>query len=143
MLRAEVVGIAIVLALTGTLSNLTPARAAIEEEAGASRGTASLGDGSVEVWIDPGEAGRNDVHVQVLDAEGLADDTYEEDTIEVTLTLPDQDVGPFELDPVRAGPGHVQVVNTDVALPGEWVVSVKVRPDRFTELNAEVTVTVR
>lgn len=141
VLRLEVVGIVVVLGLTGILTNLTPARTAIEQVAGTPNGEAVLGDGRVQVVVDPGRAGRNDIHVYVLDEQGSPDDRY--DGVEVELSLPAQDVGPIEVEPVKAGPGHYQVVNTDVPLPGAWDVMVRVRPDRFSEIVADVTVTVR
>jgi len=139
VLRAEVVGIVAVLAVTGVLSNLTPARAAVEQGSGTA--TAPFGSGTIDVQVTPGAAGRNDVHVYVFDENELLDDTYE--TVSIALLLPAQDLGPIELEPVRAGPGHFQVVNTDIPLAGEWTVTVTARPDRFTEQAAEVVVTLR
>ncbi|CAN5878273.1 hypothetical protein BH23ACT2_BH23ACT2_13940 [soil metagenome] len=46
-------------------------------------------------------------------------------------------------DPVRAGPGHFQAVGTDLDLAGEWELTIRVRPDRFTEQTATITFTVR
>lgn len=139
--RAEVVGIVIVLGLTGVLSNLTPAKAAVEETAGDPFASAPFGERRIDVVVDPGRTGANDLHVYVLDDQDKPDDAY--DMVEVRLSLPAQDVGPLELEPVRAGPGHFQVVNTDIPLAGEWDVVVVTRPDRFTEIKAEVTVTIR
>lgn len=139
VLRLEVVGIVVVLLLTGVLSNLTPARAAVDEGAGSAQ--AALGSGSVDIYFSPGRVGRNDVHVYVYDEDDELDDTYE--TVEIRLALPAQDLGPIELEPVRAGPGHFQVVNTEVPLAGDWTVTVIARPDRFTEQTAEVSLSVR
>ena len=113
--------------------------AAVDEGAGSAQ--AALGSGSVDIYFSPGRVGRNDVHVYVFDEDDELDDTYE--TVVIRLALPAQDLGPIELEPVRAGPGHFQVVNTEVPLAGDWTVTVIARPDRFTEQTAEVSLSVR
>ena len=94
----------------------------------------------MEVWLSPGKAGRNDVHVILLDAEGVPDDRFEE--VELDLALPAQDIGPIEAEPVRIGNGHFQLVGADLSIRGDWTVTVAVRPDRFTLTEGTATFTV-
>jgi copper transport protein len=93
--------------------------------------SAPLGEGSVELVVDPGRPGRNDLHAYLLDAGGGPDDSY--DDASFALALPALDIGPLEHEPVLAAPGHFQLLGTDLDLPGEWTLTVTVKPDRFTE----------
>lgn len=131
----EAVLLGAVLVLTGVLSNVTPAKAAVAS--GPVTVSAPLGEGTVDVTVDPATPGRNDVHVYLFDEDGAPSDAYDEAAI--SLALPAQDLGPFERTPVRAGPGHFQLVGTDLPLAGQWDLTVTVKPDRFTEQTATVT----
>jgi copper transport protein len=139
LLRVEGALLVVVLALTGVLVNVTPAKASIEP--GAVTVTAPLGEGSIDVTVDPARPGRNDVHVYFFDASGRPDDRY--DTATIRLELPEQGLGPLDREPVRAGVGHLQLVGTDFALSGTWTITVTVKPDRFTETSATVEVPLR
>lgn len=139
VVRVEVALLVVVLALTGVLVNETPARVAVAP--GLATVTTELGDGTVEVVVDPARPGRNDVHVYLFDAAGAPDDRYE--AVALELSLPAVDLGPIDREPARAGPGHFLLVGTDLDLAGEWTLRIGVRPDRFTEQSATVTFTVR
>jgi copper transport protein len=137
--RLEVALLAVVVAVTGMLVNETPARVLATPELVTL--SAPLGDGTVEVVVDPATAGRNDVHAYLLGPDGGLDDRYDDAGFE--LSLPALGVGPLDLEPVRAGPGHFQVVGTDLDLAGQWDLTIRVRPDRFTEQVATLTFEVR
>lgn len=139
VVRLEVLGLVAVLAVTGVLANVTPAKDAVA--GGIVTVSAPLGEGSVEVTIDPAAPGRNDIHAYLLDADGGVDDTYDEATM--TLALPAQDIGPIDEEPVLAGPGHFQLVAVDLTIGGNWTLTVTVKPDRFTEQSAVVSFEVR
>jgi copper transport protein len=128
-----------VLGITGVLVNVTPAEVAAKSQP--TTVEAALGDIRVSVTLDPASAGLNDVHVFLLDAQGRADDRYQEAA--VALTQPTADLGPLEPPVVRVGPGHFRVVAVDLPVAGDWNVKVTVRPDRFTEQTATVTIRVR
>jgi copper transport protein len=135
---AEALVLVAVLGITGVLVNVTPAKVA--DQAKPTTAEAVLGDGRVSVTLDPAAAGLNDVHVYLLDAQGRADDRYQEAS--VALALPLGDIGPLEPPVVRAGPGHFRVVAVELPVAGDWTVTVTVRPDRFTEQDATVTLRV-
>lgn len=138
LLRVEILGLAAVLAITAVLANVTPGKAAVR---GPVTARAALGRGTVEVVVDPARPGRNDIHAYLLDAQGRPDDTY--DTASFSLSLPARDVGPLAREPVSAGGGHFQLVGTQLTLPGDWELTVTVKPDRFTEQTAVVRFRVR
>lgn len=136
--RVEVVLLVAVLGVTSVLTYVVPAKVAAVR--GPVTATATLGDGSVDVTVDPARSGRNDIHFYVLDAGGGLDDSYTDPS--VRLELPAEDVGPITVEPVSAGPGHYQVVGTDLPLAGDWTITLTVKADRFTEREASVTVRV-
>ncbi|MCU1499703.1 MAG: Copper resistance protein CopC [Acidimicrobiales bacterium] len=139
IIRFEVLVVVAILAVTAVLANVTPARVAAT--GGVVTMSAPLGSGSVEVIVDPASPGRNDVHAYLLDADGGVEDRY--DTARFQLELPAQDLGPFDRQPVRAGAGHFQLVGTPLDLAGEWMLTITVKPDRFTEQSATVRFPVR
>lgn len=139
LVRVEAVGIVVALALTGVLVNVTPAADAFRP--GQVTRTAELGDGSVDITVDPAVPGRNDVHIYVFDETGALDDAYTEASVQ--LSLPADDVGPLDREPVSAGPGHFLLVGTDLPLAGEWELTLTVKPDRFSEESATVSFPVR
>ncbi len=139
-LRTEVIGVVAVLAVTSLLVNAVPAHTA----AGVARvysGTAPLGDGTVNVVIDPAAPGPAVMHAYLLDKFGRADDKAL--SVKVQVTLPAKSIGPFEHDAFKAGPGHYQVNGTLFTLTGLWTVTVLVRVDEFTENTATLHVRVR
>ena len=125
ILRAEVLGIVAVLAVTGVLTNVVPAKTAVRS--GPVTVSAPLGQGTAEVIIDP--------------ERGAPDGSFEDATFE--LSLPSADVGPLTRDPVLAGAGHFQLVGVDLPIKGEWNLKVTVKVDRFTEETATVSFRVR
>jgi copper transport protein len=135
LVRLEVALLVIVLLVTAVLANVTPAKAAVDR--GPVTVTAPLGEGTVDVTVDPAKVGLNDVHIYLFDASGRPDNSY--NGAKVTLELPSQGLGPFERTPVDAGNGHFQLVATELPLGGTWSMTITVKPDRFTEQKATVT----
>ena len=137
--RLEVVGIVAALAVTAVLVNVTPAKDSVIP--GIQSVQAELGTGRVDIVVDPARPGANDVHVYLFDATSTIEDRYRDVT--VTLELPGEEIGPFEREPVRVGPGHFQLVATDIPLGGTWEITVTVRLDRFSQEKATVEVPIR
>jgi copper transport protein len=135
LVKLEVVLLVAVMAITGVLVNVTPAKVAAQEQTPTTV-SGPIGDGTMDVTVDPARPGRNDIHVFLLDADGTPSDQYDEAAFR--LELPSQGLGPFDAEPVRAGPGHFQLVATELALGGRWQLTVTVKPDRFTEQSGVV-----
>ncbi len=138
--RVEVVLLAAVLATTAVLVALRPAA----EEAGISGAfdtVVALGDDtSLNLVVDPNRAGRNEVHVYVLDdtSRPLADAT------DVTMDFEqvEADIGPLKRTPLPTGPGHWVLDGSDLAVPGRWEITTVVGLDRFSQVQATVEVVV-
>ena len=135
----EIVGIVVVLALTAVLVNLTPARNAVAK-GGLYNATQPMGNGTANLVVDPAKAGRNSVHVYLLDAKGGADDRATSVTFE--LSLPEKQLGPIDRQPVKVAPGHYQLLSNDLLYPGQWTIVVKARVSKFEEDSASFKVPV-
>ncbi len=138
--RLEALALVAAIALTAVLVNVTPAR----NEAGIGgifSETVPLGDiGSVNVVVDPNQAGRNAVHLYFYDEDGRAAEVADEVT--VSFSLPSSDIGPIVREPFRAGPTHFQIDGDELVTGGRWVIEVTATASRFEEATAEVEVLV-
>jgi copper transport protein len=135
----EGAALALAIVVTALLVNVTPARAA------AGIGTifsadVPLGDGSVNVVVDPNRVGQNSIHLYTFDAAGRPFEP--EGGLTIDLSLPSAEIGPIERDPFVAGPGHWQLDGRDLSISGRWTIEVHARLSRFDEATAEVEVAV-
>lgn len=96
----------------------------------------------LEVVVDPNRAGEtNAIHLYILDETGRP--AGEVSDLDLELFYEPEDIGPFEVEPFPAGPGH-WIANVDeLTFPGEWRMTATAGVDRFTEERVEVTIPVR
>jgi copper transport protein len=138
-IRLEVLALVGVLALTSVLVVLTPAKARDQDRV--VEEIVPLGDaGSVQLVVAPARAGFNQIHLYTYDPDGRPAQIAESARLE--LTLPSAGLGPIEREAVRAGPAHLQLDGDDLAVAGDWEITIRVRIDRFTEATGTVTVPV-
>lgn len=132
----------VVLLVTGFLAVQRPAAEAAGVTGLYETRTALTGELDLEVVVDPNRAGEtNAVHLYVLDATGRP--AGEVDDLRLELFYEPEDIGPFDVEPFPAGPGH-WIANVDeLTFPGEWRLHVTAGLDRFDEQRVEVTVPVR
>jgi len=139
VVAAEVLVLCLVLGATAVLTNVTPAKAALQR--GPVSVNAPIGDGTMDVVVDPAKPGRNDIHVYFKDQNGQADDQYPKATFR--LSLPSKGIPVIERPGVASGPGHFLLVGTQLPLAGTWTLTVVVQPDKFHERTGTVTFPVR
>jgi copper transport protein len=137
--RIEVAGLVVVLAITGVLVNVTPARTAAGIGTIYSK-TEALGDDSVNLVVDPNHAGLNSIHLYLLDPTGRPAALVQSLTLE--LSLPSNQLGPIRRQPFVAGPGHYQLNGSDLSIPGKWTIVVRAQVSKFEEKTASFDVTV-
>jgi copper transport protein len=136
--RAEVVVLALALVAGSVLAQVAPP----DDAPGAPGGGAfvervAFGEGTVELTVEPGRRGTNELHITALGADGRLMDGMDE--MSVSLTLPSDDLGPLEPATQRITTGH-SVAYAEFPLAGEWQVRVTGRPSRFEELTADFEV---
>lgn len=131
-----VLGVA-VLAVTAVLVNLPPGIDAVDEPW---TGRLDAGELSVDVTIDPAAAGPVTMHIYVLSSAGTP---AEVEDLTAELTLPAEDIGPFEVPVERVGPGHYTIADYEIPFDGDWTLAVGVRVSEFELVDAETTVPIR
>jgi copper transport protein len=137
--RGEVALAVVVLGVTAALVSYAPS---VAETAGPASASAVMGPARAEITVDPAAIGRNEVHVYLFDrATGGQYDEIEE--LALALTLPERDIGPLDLDPRKAGPGHYVVPGAQIGVAGDWVLTLTGRVSEFEEHRARVEVPVR
>lgn len=136
--RLEAAGLVAAIALTAVLVNVTPARSAAGV-GGIFSDTVDFGDGTVNVVVDPNQAGRNAIHLYFYDEERQPDDPG--DDVTLSLSLPSDEIGPIVRTPLRAGPGHFTLEGDELVTGGRWTIEVTAQ-SRFETDTAEVEVLV-
>lgn len=118
IVRIEAVVAAVVIAITATLVNRPPARAdllrpfsGVEELAGF--------PGSVQVEVQPGKVGTNDVHLYFLDEQGAPAPI---DAAEVTVGREGIPPRLVKVTPITAD--HASAYAVSFPSPGEWTITV-------------------
>jgi copper transport protein len=95
-----------------------------------------VGPDFMDVSVYParvGPAQAPEVHVSFSTAEGVADEAIAE--VNVSLTLVDEDLGPFEYPGAQLGPGHYVVNNFSFPAAGTWRMDVSARRGEFDEFR--------
>lgn len=95
------------------------------------------GEVTVDMTIDPATDGPVTMHTFVLSDAGTP---VAVEDLTVSLTLPADDIGPFEVPLEAAGPGHYTISDYDIPFEGDWLLEVEVRLSQFELVKAETTV---
>ncbi len=136
-LVAEGLAVLAVIGLTAVLVVVTPGRT--EAAGGPVERIIELGEvGSVQLVVTPARAGTNQLHLYTYDPAGRP--TELADTIDLELELPSAGIGPLQRTATRAGPAHAQLDGDDLAVAGQWQITVRIRIDRFTEASGTAEV---
>lgn len=138
-LRAEVLLVAVVIAVTGALAGYPPAKTA---STGPVNITTDIGPRQLQLTVDPATVGANELHLYLLDARTGAPFTGTRQ-LTVTATQPDKGIGPLPLRAEKAGPGHFVVSQAVLGAPGTWKVRVTDRVSAFDEYDRTVDVRIR
>ncbi|SFT97096.1 copper transport protein [Geodermatophilus amargosae] len=133
---------AVVLVLSAVLVGTPPARATIAEPVDVTLPLESAAgeSGSVQLSIDPARAGANTLHLYLFDDDGQLAQPAD---LRVTLTEPEQEIGPLDVDLEPAGPGHWVADGMSIPGAGTWTAAVTVRLDEFTATTASTDFPVR
>ncbi|CAM5483112.1 transport integral membrane protein [Streptomyces xanthochromogenes] len=95
------------------------------------------GKGTVELTLDPGRTGANDLHVYVQDPAGKPKDAPE---VKVAFTLAAKSVGPLPVVPDHVTTGHWSASGVQIPMAGDWQISVTVRTSEIDETTVDKNV---
>jgi copper transport protein len=137
-LRAELALMAGVLAATAALASYAPPT----EAGGPFSTTAGLGPARAELTVDPAAAGPNELHLYLFRrSDGAPFNRVKE--LDLHAELPDRRIGPLELQPQQAGPGHWVVRGAHLTPAGDWRLDLSARVSEFDAYSAEIEVPLR
>lgn len=147
-------GVAVVLlAVTTVLTSTEPGRT--EEEAAASQTAAAAqrsgpltlkipfdtgaddGKGTLQLDLDPGRTGSNEMHIFVKRPNGSAFDIPE---VKVSFTLASKDLGPLPAAPDRIATGHWSASGVQIPMAGKWKIAVTVRTSDIDQVTVNKNV---
>lgn len=127
----EAIGMIIVLAATAGLTGATPPRQAGAAAAVDVSVTAVQDDHFAQIDLLPAVTGGTVMHVTITSGDG---DLEQADEITVAAELPEQQVGPIDIDTFPAGPNHVTTNEANFPIPGRWTITVTARYGEFDQL---------
>jgi copper transport protein len=138
-IRGEIGLVVVVLGVTAALASYPPP---VSEQSGPYTTDAALGPALMEMTVDPSRVGSNQIHLYLFDARtGAQLEGVEE--VGLTASLPDEEIGPLELEPRRAGPGHYTVQGALLTVAGDWDLDLAVRLSAFDQYETVVEVPIR
>jgi len=139
IVRWEAAGLAVVVAVTGVLTTLVPARTAAGID-GPFSTFVPLGQYELNVTVDPGRAGANEYHFYLMGPDGrLSDDVA---ALSLGLSYPAAGIGPISRTPDFVTPGHWTMAGDELSIAGTWQLEVSARVGEFDQATATVPVTV-
>lgn len=100
----------------------------------------AFGTGQVELLIDPGRIGTNQIHLSALTADGVLDSSILDLTVE--LRMPARSIGPITPQVTTNRLGHLQAT-AELTIPGTWNVRVTGHHGKFDQLVATFDVPIR
>ncbi|WP_431874491.1 copper resistance CopC/CopD family protein [Micromonospora marina] len=140
---AELVITAVVLGVSATLVQTTPARTAAADVAGAEQGyfstTLSSPIYSLEVQLDPAETGNNSIHLYAYTKDSRPQPVQE---WKVTAALPSAGIEPITVPLLPLSDNHA---TGEVNLParGDWQVRITVRTSDIDQATVTATVPIK
>ncbi|MBS1879936.1 MAG: copper resistance protein CopC/CopD [Actinobacteria bacterium] len=135
-LRAELAVLLVVLGVTAALASYAPP---ISAQGGPFSTMTTLGPAQLELSVDPAQVGENQVHVYLFDSKTGAQYTKGKE-LKITATLPAKEIGPLQLEPEPAGPGHYVVPAALLNAPGSWRLDFILRVSAFEQFEKSVEV---
>ena len=139
---AEVTIAAGVLAVTAILVNTPTARESYHPPASASATFDTGGpggEGTVRVVVTPDQLGPNQVRLSVTDTAGRP---MQPAQVEVSLSMPEHDLGPLPVSLSGGQHGVYLSAPVDASFVGQWQLRVTIRSDAFDETTISIPISV-
>lgn len=134
---AEALGLLLVFAATAGLVSSPPPR---QPALGPVSVNVVQGDRIAQLVLDPPVTGGTVMHVYVSSSSGSFEQPQ---SVTVTASLPDRQLGPLTIPTTTDGPGHVTSTDAVLPLPGTWTFAIIVRYSQFEQVTFNAQVNVR
>nr|WP_202502177.1 copper resistance protein CopC [Streptomyces sp. SID5785] len=90
------------------------------------------GKGTVQLELDPGRVGDNEMHLYVLRPNGKAFDVPE---VKIAFTQEAKKIGPLSVVPDRIATGHWTASGVQIPVAGDWKIAVTVRTSDIDQVT--------
>jgi copper transport protein len=138
-MRGELALMICVFAVTAALISYAPP---IDAATGPFSTNTTIGPAELEMTVEPANVGLNTIHLYLIDAKTGAQFTQTKE-LTVNAKLPSKGIGPLQLKPVVAGPGHYVLDSTVLSPGGTWQIEVIDRVSEFESHSRIVKVPIR
>ncbi len=138
-LRGELALMICVFGITAALISYAPP---IDAATGPFSTNTTIGAAELEMTVEPAKVGLNTIHLYLIDAKTGAQFTQTKE-LRVDARLPSKGIGPLQLKPIVAGPGHYVLDSTVLSPGGTWEIEVIDRVSEFEQHNRIVKVPIR
>ena len=135
----ELALLAVIVGVTAVLVAEPPAKARAATTGPVSVDT-RVGPFDLNLVVDPAAAGRNEIHLYLLDRQGQPATVTE---AHILASLPSASIGPLHLYAIPAGPGHYVVTGASFPIAGAWALRVEVRRGEFDQWSTTVPISIR
>ena len=135
----EVALMVAIVAVTAVLVSEPPAKASVIRS-GPYATESQLGPLDLNLVVDPAVAGRNAIHMYLLNGIGQPTNVAE---ATVSASLPSAQIGPLRFPARRLAPGHYAVYGANLALPGDWRLRIDIRRGQFQAYDTTLSIPVR
>lgn len=140
-LRAEVLLLVAVLAVTGALAGYAPPKSLLSGPATVTR---TVGEIQLQLIVDPARTGANAIHLYAFDRRGQPVTGTKQ--LEARAIPPGRSGGsdvPVKVPFVVAGPGHWTAAAVPLGTPGGWKIEVVLRRSAFDQTETTLPVRIR
>lgn len=137
--RSLVAEVALIVVVIGVASALVAYPPSSTASTGPYAVTTALGPAELQLTMDPARVGANAIHVDLTDPKTGALYTRTKQ-LRVSFSLPELQIGPLELTPRRAGPGHFVITDASVAAKGKWLLTLELRVTTFDQFERKLVI---
>ncbi|AZK95142.1 MULTISPECIES: copper resistance protein CopC [Streptomyces] len=95
------------------------------------------GKGTIRLTLNPAAPGANELTLRIT---GTAGKPLEAPEVRASFTLPDQQIGPLPVTPVKVAPGQWRADRVQIPMPGDWRVKVTVRTSDIDQTTVDENV---
>jgi copper transport protein len=138
-MRGELALMICVFGITAALISYAPP---IDAATGPFSTNTTIGPAELEMTVEPAKVGLNTIHLYLIDAKTGAQFTQTKE-LTVNAKLPSKGIGPLQLKPIVAGPGHYVLDSTVLSPGGTWQIEVIDRVSEFESHSRIVKVPIR
>jgi copper transport protein len=136
--RGEVALLVVVLGVTAALASYAPP---ISAQSGPFSTEATVGPIQLEMSVEPGTVGANEIHIYLFDAKSGAPYAKVKQ-LTVSAALPEESIS-LPLEPQLSGPGHYTIPDALLSAKGTWKLELGIRVSAFNQYEKTIEVPIR